>query len=58
MLFLALVQANANRNFDETIEAHVRLGIDRRRSDMVLANLSKVFFNIISDIMYHGMEYD
>lgn len=30
------VKANANRNFDETIEAHVRLGIDRRRSDMTV----------------------
>ncbi|XP_021747278.1 uncharacterized protein LOC110713121 [Chenopodium quinoa] len=28
------VKANAKRNFDETLEAHVNLGIDRRRSDL------------------------
>ncbi|KNA07532.1 hypothetical protein SOVF_170960 [Spinacia oleracea] len=28
------VKAKAKRNFDETLEAHVNLGIDRRRSDL------------------------
>ncbi|KAK9748364.1 hypothetical protein RND81_02G052500 [Saponaria officinalis] len=28
------VKASAKRNFDETLEAHVNLGIDRRRSDL------------------------
>lgn len=46
LLFLVLVQANAKRNFDETIEAHVRLGIDRRRTDQVFANLFKLVFLI------------
>ncbi|KAK9284299.1 hypothetical protein L1049_023470 [Liquidambar formosana] len=27
------VKANAQRNFNETVEAHVKLGIDRRRTD-------------------------
>ncbi|KAH9606183.1 hypothetical protein KSS87_009513 [Heliosperma pusillum] len=28
------VKANAKRNFDETLEAHVNMGVDRRRSDL------------------------
>jgi len=32
---MEMFQANAKRNFDETVEAHVNLGIDRRRSDLV-----------------------
>ncbi|CAO2821127.1 unnamed protein product [Amaranthus hypochondriacus] len=31
---LRQVKASAKRNFDETLEAHVNLGIDRRRSDL------------------------
>ncbi|GAV61037.1 Ribosomal_L1 domain-containing protein [Cephalotus follicularis] len=33
---LKLVKANAKRNFDETIEAHVRLGITQSRSDLIV----------------------
>ena len=37
MIFLVIFQANAKRNFDETIEAHVRLGIKKERTDQVRA---------------------
>lgn len=40
LLFLVIVQTSAKANFDETIEAHVRLGIAKSRSDMVRANSS------------------
>jgi hypothetical protein len=30
-----MMQANARARFDETLEAHVRLGIDPKRSDQV-----------------------
>ncbi|GMJ11435.1 hypothetical protein like AT2G42710 [Hibiscus trionum] len=30
------VKANAKANFDETIEAHVRLGIDQKRSELIV----------------------
>lgn len=43
MIFLVIFQANAKRNFDETVEAHVRLGIKKERTDQVhtLGHLSK-----------------
>jgi ABC-type uncharacterized transport system ATPase subunit len=37
VIFLVIFQANAKRNFDETIEAHVRLGIKKERTDQVRA---------------------
>ncbi|GMJ03835.1 hypothetical protein like AT2G42710 [Hibiscus trionum] len=30
------VKANAKANFDETVEAHVRLGIDQKRSELIV----------------------
>lgn len=44
MIFLVIFQVNAKRNFDETIEAHVRLGIKKERTDQVnaLGHLSKI----------------
>lgn len=42
-----LFQASAKRNFDETLEAHVNLGIDRRRSDLVLWDFFYVSYKII-----------
>ncbi|KAK1433354.1 hypothetical protein QVD17_10264 [Tagetes erecta] len=33
---LQLVKANAKRNFDETLEAHVKLAVDLRRTDLKL----------------------
>lgn len=43
VIFLVIFQANAKRNFDETVEAHVRLGIKKERTDQVhtLGHLSK-----------------
>jgi len=35
MLFLSMVQGNAKAKFDETLEAHVRLGIEKGRSELV-----------------------
>lgn len=35
MIFLVIFQANAKKNFDETVEAHVRLGIKKERTDQV-----------------------
>jgi hypothetical protein len=35
VIFLVIFQANAKRNFDETVEAHVRLGIKKERTDQV-----------------------
>lgn len=37
MIFLVIFQANAKKNFDETIEAHARLGIKKERTDQVCA---------------------
>ncbi|CAI0554689.1 unnamed protein product [Linum tenue] len=36
---LQIAQANARTTFDETIEAHARLGIDKSRSDLVGAEI-------------------
>lgn len=33
---IRLVKANARAKFDETIEAHVRLGIEKKRSDLIV----------------------
>ncbi|OWM78720.1 uncharacterized protein LOC116195709 [Punica granatum] len=33
---IRLVKTNAKANFDETVEAHVRLGIERKRSDLIV----------------------
>lgn len=41
---MKLLQENAKSNFDETVEAHVRLGVDRKRSDLVLAPLIYVLY--------------
>lgn len=41
VMFLVIFQANAKTNFDETIEAHVRLAIKKERTDQVCACLSE-----------------
>lgn len=33
---IQLIKANARAKFDETIEAHVRLGIEKKRSDLIV----------------------
>lgn len=35
MLYSSMLQANAKAKFDETLEAHVRLGIEKGRSELV-----------------------
>ena len=37
VMFLVIFQASATKNFDETIEAHVRLAIKKERTDQVCA---------------------
>ena len=36
---LGIVKENANAKFDETIEAHIRLGIDPKYTDQQLLSL-------------------
>lgn len=43
ILFLVFFQASAKRSFDETVEAHVNLGIDPKRSDQVSRKLLKEY---------------
>lgn len=35
LIYLHIVQANAKTKFDETVEAHIRLGIDSKRTELV-----------------------
>lgn len=49
----SMVQANAKAKFDETLEAHVRLGIEKGRSELVFksflfsGNLMILYFAIL-----------
>ena len=36
MVISSMVQGNAKAKFDETLEAHVRLGIEKGRSELVI----------------------
>lgn len=54
---LALVQANARKTFEETLEAHVRMTRDLVRTDLVRESL---FFCLcyFQGMQYHGYMYD
>ena len=46
MLFpFLMVQGNAKAKFDETLEAHVRLGIEKGRSELVIFSFLSCFWN-------------
>lgn len=40
-----MVQGNAKAKFDETLEAHVRLGIEKGRSELVIFSFLSCFWN-------------
>lgn len=52
MLFSSMVQANAKAKFDETLEAHVRLGIEKGRSELVYDS-----FLFSGDTSYISLSY-
>lgn len=49
-----MVQGNAKAKFDETLEAHVRLGIEKGRSELVI--FFSVCFAIICSIKFLFLE--
>jgi hypothetical protein len=40
------VKANAKAKFDETVEAHIRLGIDSKRTELVCFNITVILYTL------------
>uniref|UniRef100_A0A5B6ZBW6 Uncharacterized protein n=1 Tax=Davidia involucrata TaxID=16924 RepID=A0A5B6ZBW6_DAVIN len=52
---IRLVKANSKLNFDETVEAHVKLAVELRRTDLVFASFSEENPSLMSN-MFLAME--